>query len=435
MKYNGYTENEVKRAMECTMVIRESYLARIRPFYDQKLIKVIVGVRRCGKSVLLRQISDDLQNAGAMETDITLINFESFANRELRNPEKLYEHLSERIAQSEKPYVLLDEVQLVDDFQDVVNSLQAEGKASVFVTGSNSQLLAGEMATLLSGRYVSFRVMPFNFREYQQYMAEKGKWLGYSHDFPFDFAPSLENQLTQYLQWGGFPLVCEQDDDESRAVVIDDLYNSIVLRDIINRNKVGKDAPLQNVLDFLIANSSNLVNGKKIADTLTSNNMKVSPTKVYEFLGFIEDAFIVSLVDRYDIAGKSALKYEKKAYVCDLGLFHMKKNRVKDELSHIVETVVFNELISRGLHAYVGKTRKGEIDFVVTQGEKRCYIQVAYVMADEETVDREFGAYDAVDDAYPKYVISMDPIARDMDGIKHLRLIDFLTDPALLQLG
>ena len=417
------------------MVIRESYLARIRPFYDQKLIKIIVGVRRCGKSVLLRQISDELQNAGATEADITLINFESFANRELRNPEKLYEHLSERIAQSEKPYILLDEVQLVDDFQDVVNSLQAEGKASVFITGSNSQLLAGEMATLLSGRYVSFQVMPFNFREYRQYMAEKEQRFEFPLEFPLEAPPDSESQLTQYLQWGGFPLVCEQDDDESRAVVIDDLYNSIVLRDIINRNKVGKDAPLQNVLDFLIANSSNLVNGKKIADTLTSNNMKVSPTKVYEFLGFIEDAFIVSLVDRYDIAGKSALKYEKKAYVCDLGLFYVKKNRVKDELSHIVETVVFNELISRGLHVYVGKTRKGEIDFVIMQGEKRCYIQVAYIMADEATVEREFGAYDAVDDAYPKYVISMDPITRDVDGIKHLRLVDFLTDPALLQLG
>ena len=417
------------------MVIRESYLARIRPFYDQKLIKIIAGVRRCGKSVLLRQISDDLQSNGATEVDITLINFESFANRVLRNPEKLYEHLSERIAQSEKPYVLLDEVQLVDDFQDVVNSLQAEGKASVFITGSNSQLLAGEMATLLSGRYVSFQVMPFNFREYRQYMAEKEQRFEFPLEFPLEAPPDSENQLTQYLQWGGFPLVCEQDDDESRAVVIDDLYNSIVLRDIINRNKVGKDAPLQNVLDFLIANSSNLVNGKKIADTLTSNNMKVSPTKVYEFLGFIEDAFIVSLVDRYDIAGKSALKYEKKAYVCDLGLFHVKKNRVKDELSHIVETVVFNELISRGLHVYVGKTRKGEIDFVVMQGEKRCYIQVAYIMADKATVEREFGAYDAVDDAYPKYVISMDPITRDVDGIKHLRLVEFLTDPALLQLG
>ncbi len=417
------------------MVIRESYLVRIRPFYDQKLIKVIVGVRRSGKSILLKQISEDLRKAGAGDDDITLINFESLANRKLRDSEQLYDFLSNRIDHSKNPYVFLDEVQLVNGFEDVVNSLQAEGKASIFITGSNSQLLAGEMVTLLSGRYVSFQIMPFNFREYQQYMAEKESQLSSPSEFSAGNTRSSEGQLAQYLKWGGFPLVCEQNDDESRAVVIDDLYTSIVLRDIINRSSVGKGTPLQNVLDFLIANSSNLVNGKKIADTLTSNNMKISAAKVYEFLSFIEDAFVVSFVDRYDIAGKSALRYEKKAYVCDLGLFHMKKNRTKGELSHIVETVVFNELISRGYRVFVGKTRKGEIDFVVTQGDRRCYIQVAYLMADEATIEREFGAYDYVDDSYPKYVISVDPITADVNGIKHVRLIDFLTDPSLLQLG
>lgn len=417
------------------MVIRESYLKRIRPFYDQKLIKVIVGVRRSGKSVLLKQISDELLANGVNNDDITLINFESFSNKDLRNSDELYKFLRKKIDESDSPYILLDEMQLVDDFEDVVNSLQAEGKASIFLTGSNSRLLAGELATLLSGRYVSFQVMPFNFREYQQYMTGKESGLDFPFDFPFDFAPTPENQLAQYLKWGGFPLVCEQKDDESRSVVIDGLYTSIVLRDIMDRNNVGKGAPLQNVLDFLIANSSNLVNGKKISDTLTSNNMKVAVAKVYEYLGFIEDAFIVSFVDRYDIAGKSVLKYEKKAYVCDLGLFHARKNRTKDERSHIVETVIFNELLSRGLHVFVGKTRKGEIDFVVMQGEKRCYIQAAYLMVDDATVKREFGAFDYVDDSYPKYVISMDPITADINGVRHLRLIDFLTDPTLLQLG
>lgn len=338
-----------------------------------------------------------------------------------------------------KPYVLLDEVQLVEEFEDVVNSLQAEGEASVFITGSNSKLLAGEMATLLSGRYVSFQVMPFNFREYMRYMNDDDSSTPprkkYPYKYPYTYGRSKEDLLTHYLQWGGFPLVCEQPDDEAREVVIDDLYTSIVLRDIMDRNNVGKRAPLQNVLNLLIANSSNLVNGKKIADTLTSNNMKVSTGKVYEYLDCISDAFIVSFAERYDIAGKGALKYEKKAYVCDLGLFNAKKNRTKSEFPHIVETVVYNELISRGYKVYVGKTRKGEIDFVVMQRSKRCYIQVAYLIQDEVTVEREFGAFDHVDDSYPKYVVSMDPITQDLKGVKHFRLIEFLEDPALLQLG
>ena len=417
------------------MVIRESYLRRIRPFYHQNLIKVIVGVRRCGKSVLLKQIREDLVSSGVPTSDIALINFESFEHKNLRDADQLYRYLKEHIATCEKAYILLDEIQLVEGFEDVVNSLHSEGESSIFVTGSNSRLLAGELATLLSGRYVSFQVMPFNFREYVQYRQENAGGLNYPHNYPFNYAPSPENLLQDYLRWGGFPLVCAQSEDDARYVVIDDLYTSIVLRDIMDRNNVAKGEPLQNVLNYLIANSSNFISGKKIADTLTSNNQSISATKVYEYLRFIQDAFIVSLVDQYDISGKTPLKYEKKGFVCDLGLFHAKKNPSKNEFSHIAETVVYNELISRGLRVSVGTTRRGEIDFVVMQGEKRCYIQVAYLMQDEATVEREFGAFDHVRDAYPKYVISMDPITRNINGVRHLKLYDFLMDDSLLVLG
>ena len=177
------------------------------------------------------------------------------------------------------------------------------------------------------------------------------------------------------------------------------------------------------------------MSGKKIADTLTSKNKKISSAKTYEYLQYIEDAFIVTMVDRYDIAGRAVLKYEKKAFVCDLGLFHARKNRGSGEFSRIVETAVLNELLARGCKVYVGKTRKGVIDFVVMHGGKRCYIQVAYLMQDESTIEREFGAFRAIDDAYPKYVISMDPITNSIDGIQHLKLIDFLEDESLLRFG
>lgn len=416
------------------MVIRESYLKRIRPFYHEQLIKVIVGVRRCGKSVLLNQICDDLKASGIDEDAITLINFELYDNKPLRNADALHEFISAKLKEGVKQYVLLDEVQLVDGFEDVVNSLQASGKVSVFITGSNSKLLAGEMATLLSGRYVSFQIMPFSFNEYRKYRAEKESWLKYPHDYPYNYAPA-DGGLSDYLTWGGFPAVCEQNTDAERSVVIDDLYASIVLRDIMDRNAVSKGEPLQNVLDFLIANSASLVSGKKIAGALTSNGMKVSTAKIYEYMQYIEDAFIVTMINRYNIAGKTILKYEKKAFVCDLGLFHAKKNRTSAEFSRIVETVVCNELLARGYKVYVGKTQKGEIDFVVMDGDKRCYIQVAYLMQDEATINREFGAFRAIDDSYPKYVISMDPITNNIDGVQHLKLIDFLQDESLLRFG
>lgn len=416
------------------MVIRESYLKRIRPFYHKQLIKVIVGVRRCGKSVLLNQMRDDIKASGVSEDSITLINFELYDNKPLRNADTLYEFIASRMEDGKKHYVFLDEVQLVDGFEDVVNSLQAGGNASVFITGSNSKLLAGEMATLLSGRYVSFQIMPFTFNEYRKYRSEKESWLNFPHDFPHDYAP-VDEELGSYLTWGGFPAVCEQNTDAERSVVIDDLYASIVLRAIMDRNAVSKGEPLQNVLDFLIANSSSLVSGKRIADTLTSNGMKMSTAKIYEYMQYIEDAFIVTMLDRYNIAGKMVLKYEKKAFVCDLGFFHAKKSRNSGEFSRVVETVVCNELLARGYKVYVGKTQKGEIDFVVMQGDKRCYIQVAYLMQDEATINREFGAFRAINDSYPKYVISMDPITNNIDGIQHLKLIDFLQDESLLRFG
>lgn len=414
------------------MIQRTQYLERIRPFYDSELIKVIVGVRRCGKSVLLRQIADEIRATNEDRSgreSLIFIDFDDYANRELTDPDKLYGHIKPMLSQDHKTYLLFDEIQNVRDFELVVNSFNTTDDVSIFLTGSNSKLLSGELATRLGGRTLSFHVMPFNFREFCRFKecqlhvdVETGH---------------LDKRmlLDEFLTWGGFPLVCDQQMGESRRVVLDNLYNSIVLRDIIQRNKVSSAMTLENVLDYLIANSSSTVSGNNIAAELTDSARKVSAPTVYDLIRYIEESYVVGRVERYDIRGKKKLRFDAKEYVCDLGLFHLRKNRLKDEWSCITETVVHNELISRGLQVYVGKLHKSEIDFVVEHDGRRCYIQVAYLMATDETIEREFGALDAIKDSYPKYVISMDPLTHDRNGIRHLRLIDFLEDPDLLQLG
>ncbi|WP_165061652.1 ATP-binding protein [Adlercreutzia sp. ZJ154] len=270
----------------------------------------------------------------------------------------------------------------------------------------------------------------FNFREfmmYREWELSEGA-VGNQHQ-------SREDLLQEYLIWGGFPLVCAQHEDESRRVVLDNLYSSIVLRDIIQCNHIASPTALENVLDFLIGNSSATVSGNNIAKALSDSARSVSAPTVYDLLRAIEESYVVNRIERYDIRGKKKLAFETKEYVCDLGFFHMRKNRIKDEWSCVIETVVLNELLSRGMRVYIGKTHRGEIDFIAESDGGRCYIQVAYLMSDKYTIEREFGAYDYVNDNYPKYVVSMDPIALSRSGIVHLRLVDFLSDESLLRFG
>ena len=414
------------------MILRTQYLERIRPFYDSGLIKVITGVRRCGKSVLLKQIADEIraEHSDSVEPDaLVFVDFDDYANRELTDPDKLYHYIKQQLSDERKTYLLFDEIQNVRDFELVVNSLNTTDNVSIFLTGSNSKLLSGELATRLGGRTVSFHVMPFNFREFCCFKEDQ------LHSDVFEGRLDESMLLDEYLTWGGFPLTCEQDLAESRRVVLDNLYNSIVLRDIIQRNKISSATTLENVLDYLIANSSSTVSGNNIAAELTDSVRKVSAPTVYDLIRHIEEAYIAGRAERYDVRGKKKLRFEAKEYVCDLGLFHLRKNRVKDEWSCIVETAVYNELISRGMQVYVGKLHKSEIDFVVERDGCRCYVQAAYVMASEATIEREFGALEAIGDSYPKYVISMDPIAASRNGIVHMKLIDFLSDESLLRLG
>ena len=399
------------------MVKRELYLERIRPFYESEMVKVITGIRRCGKSTIMKQIMEELEQQGVVQEHIIYLNFEDYKYRKISNPDALYEYVEDRIKDDEKYYLFFDEIQNVEEFELVINSFRATHDTSIFIAGSNSKLLSGELATHLSGRTLSFRVMPFNFKEFCQYKKEELK-----------VNKTDDELLADYMNWGGFPLVCREEDDVNKEVILSNIYDSVVLKDIIMRNKVTSPVALEKVLEYVVANSSTTISGNTIAASLSDEKQSVSAPTVYDYLKYISDACICDKVSRYDIRGKKVLAYEEKTYVCDLGLFHIKKNRIKDEYNYIVQTICYNELIARGYKVYIGKTYKGEVDFIAQKGDEKFYIQAAYMLSDDSAIQREFGAYVNINDNYPKYVITMDKHQISRDGIIHLNLIDFLLE-------
>lgn len=398
------------------MVKRERYLQRIRPFYDSEMVKVITGIRRCGKSTLMQQIIAEIQQRNVADDHIIYINFENYKFRKISNPDALYEYVENRIKDTKKYYLFIDEIQNVPEFELVINSFRATHNISIFITGSNSKLLSGELATHLSGRTLSFRIMPFCFKEFAAFYEEKGEHI-----------PS-EQLLDSYMLWGGFPLTCKEENDSEKEVLLSNIYDSVVLKDVVMRNKIVSVTALDRVLEYVIANSSLTISGNTIASSLKADDINVSVPTVYDYLKYISDACICDKVPRYDIRGKKVLSFEEKIYVCDLGFFHLKKNRSKEEYGHIVETICYNELISRGYQVYVGKTYKSEVDFIAQRGTEKFYLQAAYLLNNDETVEREFGAYRSIEDNYPKYVISTDRIPMSRDGIIHKNLCNWLLE-------
>jgi len=394
-------------------VQRELYLERIRPFYDSELIKVITGVRRCGKSILLKQIRQELLNTGIESERITYLNFEDYALRSLKDSDTFHEHMVGLLDPGIKHYLLCDEIQNVKDFELVINSLRSTFDVSIFLTGSNARLLSGELATVLGGRTISLKMMSFSFSEF----------------CIFTELPLEKSSLNEYMKWGGFPLVCSAGTEEMKYAVLSNLYDSIVLKDIIMQSKVSSAHVLSRVVEYLLSTSSSTVSGSSIAKALKADNVKVSEPTVYDYIRYCEEACIISKVERFDIRGKKVLAFEQKVYAADLGLFQWKKNRVKGEYGALMETLVHNELIGRGYQVFIGKTQNGEVDFIAQKEGMKVYIQVAYVLESSKTIDREFGAFKDIEDNYPKYVISYDDWQHsEVDGIIHLPLLTFLTD-------
>lgn len=393
---------------------RETYLQQIRPYYEVDLIKVITGVRRAGKSVLLNTIQDEIMENGVAASHIIYINLEDMDYEYIQTASDLNKEIKTRVSDEEKYYIFLDEIQHVAEFEKALASFRATMNVSLFVTGSNSTLLSGELATLLTGRTMEFEILPFSFLEMKQYLELNQK----------EFR---EEMIYEYIKWGGFPLRFEFEDEVSISRYINNLYESIINRDIIKQTKSFDKQTFRDISLYILANAGKEFSAENIINYYQKkNNKTVSRRTVYNYLDKMKKAFLIHAVKRYNIVGKAALKNREKYYAVDMGFRTINTNTVNYEDTFYLENIIYNELICRGYTVFVGKTYKGEVDFVAVKDGKKCFIQVAYLLASKETIKREFGAFKPITDASPKYVMSLDKIDMSSDGIAHINIVDFL---------
>ena len=396
------------------MLKREVYLSRIRGFYDSDLVKILVGIRRCGKSVILNQIVDEIKEKGVEENHIIYINFELIEYEELQDYKKLNKYIKDNIKDNKMYYIFLDEIQRVDKFETVVNSLRASLKnISIFITGSNSKLLSNELSTVLSGRYVLFNIYPLSYKEFTELTKKDAK---------------SEETFWDFVKWGGLPNRTQFTDENNIKDYLHSVFDSIILRDVVERLGL-KDIVLFNLLlQYVVDTTGREFSAENIIKYLKSEGKSISTETLYVYLDALCKALIIKKIYRYDIHGKAILKTLNKYYMTDLGIAQIKNNNFEINKCYAIENVVYNELLERGYDVYIGKTKKGEIDFIATKTDEKAYFQVAYSLENESVIEREFGAYNVIDDDVPKYVLSLDKKDLSRNGIIHKNIIEWLLE-------
>lgn len=399
------------------MVVRKEFMKLLWDWKDKKVIKVVTGVRRCGKSTLLSQFKSEVEKLGNCNT--ISINFDDLENESLCEYHILYQHLKEKIADGLMNYIFLDEIQLVPQFEKVVNSLFLKENVDIYITGSNAYMLSGEIATLLSGRYVEIKMLPFSFAEYMEF----------KRDFLKKEVAADETLYNEYVSVGGFPYVASISNDKNLVRdYIRGIYSTIVLKDIIQRKKLSDSDVLEKVCKFTLSNVGNLVSSKKVSDTLTSGGRKTSPATVENCYSALTESYLFYKAMRYDIKGKEFLKSLEKYYAVDMGLrFFMLGIKTGDD-GFILENVVFLELLRRGYEVYVGKYNDLEIDFVAKKGGLTEYYQVVLSVREQNTLERELRPFRLIKDNYPKFLITLDNSNNiDHDGIMQIYAVKWLS--------
>lgn len=399
------------------MINRNSYIEKLKAFIGKPQIKIITGIRRSGKSTVLKLLTNEIMKTGVKASEIIYLNFESFANSHLTSANSLYEEVKNKIKSPKKYYILFDEIQEVQLWEKAVNSFLVDFNVDIYITGSNSHLLSSELSTLLAGRYVEIPVYTLSFSEFL--------------DFKKSYSDKFENKhalFIEYLRKGGFPVIHTLDyDDETAYQVVSDIYDSVILRDTVQRHKIRDIELLNRVTQYAFDNLGNTFSGKNVADYFKSQQRKIDINTVYNYLSALEGAFILYRVSRYDLKGKEILKTQEKFFLADISLLYATMGYRDRMISGVLENIVFLELKRRGFKVFVGKFDNKEIDFVAERQNHKIYIQVAYKLESQNTIDREFSALIAIKDHYPKYVVSMDDFFTDnIEGVKHIHLSDFL---------
>lgn len=394
------------------MIKRESYMTNIRPFFHTDVIKVVTGIRRCGKSVMLNMIKDELLDNGVREEQVLYINLETRQDEGYLSQDALYNSVK-KIHQDtgKRPYLFIDEVQELKNWEKVINACMIEFETDIYITGSNANLLSGELATYLGGRYVEFKVYPFSFQEVLQSTAGQ----------------SQHEVFQTYLTRGGMPFIYQaQLSQENAMQYLSDIYNTVVLKDVILRNNIRNVHLFKKVLSFFLANMGNTFSANSIRKYLINENRKVSLETIYNFIDYSMSACFLHMVQRQDMKKKEILKTLEKIYLVDHGFREALYGNNLRDINQTLENIVFMELLRRGYDVKVGNQNNREIDFIANKTNETVYIQVTYLLAEESTIDREFSVLEDIRDNYPKYVVSMDEIDRSRNGITHVSIQKFL---------
>lgn len=398
------------------MIKRERYMSRIRPFIGNDLIKVLTGIRRSGKSVMLDLIKEELIEQGIKDTQFISFNFEAMSNAHLCTAKELYKEVMQRSANIDgKAYLFFDEIQEVEQWEKCINSFRVELDCDIYITGSNAKLLSGELATYLAGRYVEFVIYPFSYEEFTEL---------YAAAFP---DTNLAQSFRAYLTTGGMPYLSNlRYAEEPCRQYLEDVYNSVVLKDIVKRNNVRDVDLLERIIAYVTANIGTPFSAASITKFFKSEGRTVSSETVLNYIKYCVDAYLFYRVKRQDLQGKQILASNEKYYIADHGIREAVFGGNMRDINLILENIVYMELIRRGYIVTVGRTAGKEIDFVCEKKDQKLYIQVAYLLASEETISREFGVYDTIRDNFPKYVVSMDEFDMSRSGIRHMNMREFL---------
>ncbi|WP_458399235.1 ATP-binding protein [Mailhella sp.] len=400
------------------MIKRETYMSRIRPFIDGELTKVLTGIRRSGKSVMLKLIQEELLARGVDSGQIISLNFESMSNARLCSAAALHEYVMAQAAQiSGRVYLFFDEVQEVAEWEKCVNSFRVELDCDIYITGANAKLLSGELATYLAGRYVEFVIYPFSFQEFVELYRT--------------IEPEADTRacFSRYLTAGGMPYLCNLRFEETASrQYLRDLFNSVELKDVVKRNAIRDVDMLERIIAYITANIGTTFSSTAISKFLKSEGRSITPETVLNYIRACTEAFLFYQVKRQDLQGKKILTVNEKYYVADHGIREAVYGGNMRDINLVLENIVYMELLRRGWKVTVGKVGDREIDFAAEKQGEKLYVQVAYLLASPETVEREFGVYDSVRDNFPKYVVTLDEFDMSKNGIKHRNIRDFLLE-------